>query len=284
MAAFEDCYWTSADGLRLHYRDYAGSGDRPPILCLHGLTRNGRDFADFADLYAGKWRVIVPDFRGRGDSDRDPQPVRYAPPTYAGDVLTLLALLGIERAAFVGTSLGGIVTMLVASVKPELVAAAALNDVGPEIDAAGLDRIATYVGKPSLFRSWDEAAEAIAQAQGAAHPGYATADWRKAARRLCRETSEGVTFDYDMRIADNFHATRSAPAVDAWPFFDALAGAPLLILRGETSDLLSAATAEAMAGRHPDAELVTVPGVGHAPDLSEPEAVAALNRLLERAA
>lgn len=162
MAAFEDRFWTSTDGLRLHCRDYAGSPEKPPILCLHGLTRNARDFAKFADRYAGEWRVIVPDFRGRGKSDYDPQPIRYAPPVYADDVLQLLAILGIDRVVFVGTSLGGIVTMLISSVNPGLVMAAVLNDVGPEIDAAGLDRIATYVGKPATFCTWNEAAQAIA--------------------------------------------------------------------------------------------------------------------------
>ena len=281
---WKDRYWTSGEGLRLHYRDYPGRADRPPILCLHGLTRNARDFEDFAAAHAGEWRVLAPDFRGRGLSDHDPQPQRYAPPIYAGDVLALLAGLGIDQAVFVGTSLGGIVTMLVGAAAPRLIAAAVLNDVGPEIDPAGLARIATYVGRPARFGSWQEAARALAAEHGPAHPNYGDGDWLKFARRVCRETEDGIAFDYDMAIAENFRAAQDAPAVDAWPLVRALAANPLLILRGETSDLLSPATAARMSALHPDAEVVTVPGVGHAPDLSEPEAAQAIERLLARVA
>ena len=281
---WKESYWTSGDGLRLHYRDYAGRADRPPILCLHGLTRNARDFEDFAAAHAGQWRLLVPDFRGRGLSDHDPQPQRYAPPTYAGDILALLAGLGIDRAVFVGTSLGGIVTMLVGGLAPKLISAAVLNDVGPEIDPTGLARIGAYVGQPARFDSWDEAAAELAHKHGPAHPRYGSSDWVRFARRVCRETEQGIVFDYDMAIAENFRAAQDAPAVDAWPLVEGLRHVPLLILRGETSDLLSPATGERMRDLHPDAELVTVPGVGHAPDLGEQEARDAIERLLARVA
>ncbi len=126
--------WTSRDGLRLFYRDYPGSAERPPLVCLSGLTRNSRDFADFAERYAGRFRVIVPDFRGRGLSDRDPQPERYNPKIYAADILALLDELEVDRAVFVGTSLGGIVAMLIAAIQPQRIAATILNDVGPDLD------------------------------------------------------------------------------------------------------------------------------------------------------
>ena len=282
MAAWRDRFWNSPDGLKLYYRDYDGPADRPPILCLHGLTRNGRDFADLADLHAGQWRVIVPDFRGRGMSGRDPDPANYAPRVYAGDILKLLDQLGIADAVFVGTSLGGIVTMLLAASDEERIAAAVLNDVGPVLEDGGLDRIATYVGKPALFADWEEAAAAIATSHRVAHPAYNKADWLRFAHRICRETKSGIEFDYDLAVADNFHRTRAAPAVDVWPFYRALAGRPLLIVRGGLSDLLSADVATQMRDAIPGAELVTVPDVGHPPELIEPEAADAIDRLLAR--
>ncbi len=282
MKPWSDRYWTSRDGLKLHYRDYEGPSGRPPLLCLHGLTRNGRDFASLAERFAGDWRVIAPDFRGRGDSQHDPEPANYAPPTYALDVLQLLDELAIDQAVFVGTSLGGLVTMAVAAFAPQRIAAAVLNDVGPELDPAGLERIRTYVGKPKLFGSWDEAADAFQTKFGEVHPRYGRAEWLRYAQRLCRETPAGVALDYDMAIAEPFGAVEAAPAPDAWPLLGALAGRPVLILRGETSDLLSPAVAKRMCEAIPGAELVTVSGVGHAPDFDEPETVAALERLLQR--
>ncbi|MEO5775091.1 MAG: alpha/beta hydrolase [Sphingomicrobium sp.] len=280
---WEDRYWTSRDGLRLHYRDYAGSGDRPPLICLHGLTRNARDFGDLAERFAGDWRLIVPDFRGRGLSDYDPLPVRYAPPTYAGDIMQMMDVLGVEQAVFVGTSLGGLVTMAIAAIAQQRIAAAVLNDVGPELEETGLQRIRSYVGKPALFHSWRAAARYIARGNAAMHPRYDESDWIKMAQRVCRSANGEILFDYDMAAADNVLAGAGAPPIDAWPYFRALAHAPLLIVRGELSDLLSEENARRMAAEHPDAELVTVQGVGHAPDLDEPEAVAGIERLLAKA-
>lgn len=282
MASWRDEYWTSRDGLKLHYRDYAGPANQPPILCLHGLTRNARDFENLAERYGGEWRVIAVDFRGRGGSEHDPMPARYLPPVYAADVLQLLDELRIPEAVFVGTSLGGLVTMVVAAIAPQRIAGAVLNDVGPELDRAGLDRIRAYVGQPLLFAGWDEAAEKLATKYGDVHPGYGPAEWLRYAKRVCRESPQGVEFDYDMAIAEPFKALDTEQVPDAWPLFGAVSGKPLLILRGEKSDLFSAATAERMREEVPGAELVTVPNVGHAPDFDEPEAVAGVDRLLQR--
>ena len=282
MTSWTDRYWTSSDGLKLHYRDYAGSGDRPPILCLHGLTRNSRDFESVAERYAGDWRVLAVDFRGRGLSEWDPQSSRYAPPTYTQDVLELFAAAGIGQAIFLGTSLGGLVTMGIAAIAPNLIAGAMLNDVGPELDLSGIDRIKTYVGKPVRFRDWQEAASALRAKHGDVHPSYGDAEWLRYARRVCREGDAGVEFDYDMAIADNFNSGDTGVVADAWPFFRALAGRPVLILRGEQSDLLTDDVLDRMAREIPDVEVLTVPGVGHAPDLDEQESVAALDRLLQR--
>lgn len=279
---WEDRYWTSRDGLRLHYRDYAGRTDRPPLLMLHGLTRNSRDFENIAARYAGDWRVIAVDFRGRGQSDRDPNSAQYMPAIYAGDVLQLLDELGIGEAVFLGTSLGGLVTMIVATVAPDRIAGALLNDVGPELDLSGIDRIKTYVGKPVVFSDWDDAAAKLQERAGDVYPRYGRAEWQRFARRTCRETDQGVEFDYDMAIADPFNAGNTGEVPDGWPYYRALGGRPVLVLRGETSDLLSDAAAERMGTEIPDVEMVIVPGVGHAPDLDETEAAQAIDRLLER--
>lgn len=280
--AWEDRFWTSKDGLKLHFRDYAGPSDRPPLLMLHGLTRNSRDFEDLAARYAGDWRVITVDFRGRGRSQHDPVSANYVPATYAMDVLHLLDEQGIEQAVFIGTSLGGLVTMAVAMVAAQRVAGVLLNDIGPELDFSGLDRIKSYVGRPVQFRDWNDAANKLRERAGDVHPSYGDAEWLRFARRVCRETDSGVEFDYDMRIAEPFGAGETGEVPDGWPFYRALAGRPVLVLRGAHSDLLSDAVFEKMGSEIPDVETVTVPGVGHAPDLAEPEAVAAIDRLLER--
>jgi pimeloyl-ACP methyl ester carboxylesterase len=275
-------HWTSYDGLRLFYRDYAGPSDRPPLLCLSGLTRNSRDFEGFAERYGGDFRVLAVDFRGRGMSDRDPQPARYLPTTYAADVLQLLDELAIDRAVFVGTSLGGIVTMLVAVIQPQRIAASILNDVGPEIDQRGLDRIRGYVGKPVRFKDWDEAADYIAGVNRGLPASYRHDDWLRAARRLCKQNGDGIIFDYDPAIAEPFNQANDGSTFDMWPLYRQLGQHPLLIVHGAKSDLLSSAGAKAMLEAAPGAQLVTIPGVGHAPELTEPEAVAAIDSFLAK--
>ena len=279
---YRDEYLTVADGLRLHYRDYRGPMDKPPILCLHGLTRNARDFAGFAERYSPGRRVLALDFRGRGLSEYDPVPARYTPLNYAADVVQLLDALNIPEAIFVGTSLGGLVTMAIAATAPQRIAAAILNDVGPDVDPGGIDRILTYVGKDLRFQSWDAAAEAIAANQAASFERYTHDDWVKMAKRNCREEGGEIRFDYDMAIADPFRTKGPIPHVDLWPFFAALAQKPLLVIRGEKSDLLTAATAAKMEQVAPGMTLAIVPGVGHAPDLNEPEAVGAIDEFLAK--
>ncbi len=276
---FADGYYYVRDGLKLHYRDYRGSAERPPLLCLPGLTRNARDFADFGERYSPRFRVLALEFRGRGESGYDPLPARYNPLTYAGDVIELLDQLGLAHAIFVGTSLGGLVTMTMAAIAPQRITGAIVNDVGPELSREGLERIKSYVGKDTRFESWEAAARAIA----ANHPnfdGYTHADWVRMARRTAREEDGEIRFDYDMAIAELFNTAGPTPKVDMWPLFAALAQKPLLVIRGENSDLLSAAAADKMASLAPDAKFAVIPGVGHAPTLDEPEAVAAIDAFL----
>jgi pimeloyl-ACP methyl ester carboxylesterase len=278
---YRDGEFRVSDGLRLHFRDYPGNDAKPPLLCLPGLTRNARDFGHFGERYSPGFRVLVLEFRGRGLSEYDPMPARYNPLTYASDTLQLLDHLNVAQAIFVGTSLGGLVTMTVAAMAPQRIAAAILNDVGPELSQEGLDRIKSYVGKNTRFETWDQAAEAIAARNSSAFETYTHDDWVAMARRNCREDDGAIVFDYDMAIAHPFHTPEGAtPSVDMWPLFAALAQKPLLVVRGGKSDLLSEDTARRMQQAAPHAKFALVPGVGHAPELNEPAAAAAINEFL----
>ena len=279
---YADRYFVVRDGLKLHFADYPGASERPPLLCLPGLTRNARDFADFAERYSPRFRVIALDFRGRAGSDYDPISERYNPLTYAGDVVELLDHLGVAQAVFVGTSLGGLVTMVIAASAPQRIAAAVINDVGPDVDPAGIERILSYVGKDDRFRSWDEAADTIAANNGSNFERFTHADWVAMAKRNCREENGEIRFDYDPAIAEPFRTAGPAPQVDLWPLFTALGRKPLLVIRGERSDLLTAQTTEKMRTVAPGMKLALVPGVGHAPELNEPEAIAAIDKFLLR--
>jgi pimeloyl-ACP methyl ester carboxylesterase len=281
MSTATDGFFSVKDGLRLHYRDYPGDDGKPPLLCLPGLTRNVRDFADFAERYSPRFRVIAFEFRGRGSSECDPVTARYMPPTYIGDTVELLDHLAIDQAIFVGTSLGGLVTMGMAVVAPQRIAAAIINDVGPELSSAGLDRIRTYVGRSMRFDSWDEAARQLAASNPGLSEHYTHADWVRMAKRTCREKDGAIGFDYDMAIGDPFKSDSPTPQIDMWPLFHALAAKPLLVIRGERSDLLSADAAERMQREAPAMQLAVVQGVGHAPDLDEPDAVAAIDSFLD---
>ncbi|MCB2074048.1 MAG: alpha/beta hydrolase [Novosphingobium sp.] len=283
MSDFEDRYWSSRDGLTLHYRYYAGREDRPPLLCLPGLTRNARDFENLAERYCGEWRVLCPEMRGRGDSDYAKDSTTYNPLQYVDDITALLEQAGIERFVAIGTSLGGLMTMVMAMTMQERIAAAVLNDIGPVIEPAGLERIQGYVGQGRNFPTWMHAARAIEEGQSVAYPDYEIADWLAMAKRLMTLSSNGrIVFDYDMKIAEPFAANDASGDVDLWPGIAGLRGRPVLLVRGELSDILGEKTLATMTERLPEAEAVTVPRVGHAPTLDEPESVAAIGRLLAR--
>lgn len=282
---YVDGYWWSNDGLRLHYRDYAGRDDRPPVVCFPGLTRNVRDYEALAQRLAGEWRVILVEFRGRGESAFAKDPMTYVPLTYLQDVEALIAELKIDKMVAVGTSLGGIVTMLLAATDRDRLAGTVLNDVGPEIEASGLARIRTYVGKAVQHPTWMHAARALAESQGDIYPGYDIEAWLAMAKRLFRLNSSGrIVLDYDMKIAEPFRVPGNEAGPDMWPTLEGLKGKPLLVVRGERSDILKAAVAEKMIERVPGAELVTIPATGHAPTLEEPEAAKAIDKLLAKVA
>jgi len=279
-ASYTDEYWTSPDGLKLYYRDYAGPNDKSPVLCLHGLTRNSRDFVPLAETLAGDWRVIVPEMRGRGNSEYAKDTSTYTPPTYIKDVEALLSELGIEKFVAIGTSMGGLMTMLMAAKYASRIVAAVLNDIGPEIDPTGLAHIAGYVGQGRSFDTWMHAANSLRETHGASFPDYSIDTWLEMAKRTMVLGQNGrLVLDYDMGIADPFKSANDAPQPDLWPAFKALSDTPTLLVRGELSNLLTEQTQSRMARVHGNLRTVIVPRVGHAPMLDEPESLAAIQAL-----
>ena len=285
MSAYSERRWTSKDGLSLFARDYpaAGEEERLPVICLHGLTRNSKDFEEVAPAIAG-WgrRVIVPDVRGRGQSDRDPNPNNYKPPIYARDVVEMMAALDLNSAVFLGTSMGGIITMTLMALRPKAIAAAILNDVGPEVAPEGIARILSYAGKPVEIRSWRDAADYVRKTNGVAFPDYGVGEWQKFARRTFRDVDGVPALDYDPAIT--MPLGKPPSRISLWligMMFRRLARKrPTLLIRGGTSDVISADIAARMQRKAPGMQRVDVHGVGHAPMLTEPVAVDAIDRFL----
>lgn len=289
IGGYEERIIATVDGLALYARDYPplASETGLPVICLHGLTRNSRDFEVIAPRIAALGRrVIVPDMRGRGKSANDPDPAHYVPVVYAQDVLKLMGELGIERAVFVGTSMGGLITMVIAATTQGRIAASVLNDVGPHLNGAGLSRIANYVGHVQPLDSWTDAAAAARSTNGVAFPDRLDDDafWLAFARRTFRARDDGrVEFDYDPHIALAFaDFDADAPPADLMPYFEALARAPVLSVRGSISDLLTEEGVERMRSVNGGVEAVTLENIGHAPMLDEPEAWDAILDFLAR--
>ncbi|MBB3955060.1 alpha/beta fold hydrolase [Novosphingobium sediminicola] len=283
MSGHEPRHWRSAEGLNLFARDYAGAGGeaRLPVVCLHGLTRNSRDFENVSPWIAARQRrVLALDMRGRGHSERDPAE-NYDIATYVADITALLTQLGIGRAIFVGTSMGGLITVELGTLYPELVAGAVINDIGPQLSMVGLGRIAGYVGQGKPLPDWQAAADACAAMNADVFAHYGPADWMAMARRLFREEGGQVIADYDPGIARALARIVADP--DPWGKWHRFADArPVLVLRGTVTDLLDADVAEAMVAGKPRAVLAPVAGVGHAPMMDEPDARAAMGRFFDR--
>ncbi|EJL20738.1 alpha/beta fold hydrolase [Novosphingobium sp. AP12] len=277
--------YRSADGrLELAARDYpAARADAPVLLMMHGLTRNSADFEPLAARLAGRYRMIVPDQRGRGLSQWDADPAQYRPDVYAQDMLALVDDLGITRAALVGTSMGGLMALAMNALRPGLAQAAIFNDIGPVLEPSGLARIQGYVGPAGAMADWTAAAARTRAINAPAFPDYGGAQWDAFARRIARANADGtVSFSYDPAIAQGLAGDDpEAVPPDLWPLWDLFDAVPVLVVRGALSDLLSAATVAEMARRHagPYAS-VEVPRVGHAPMLDEPAALAAIEAFL----
>jgi pimeloyl-ACP methyl ester carboxylesterase len=284
-SAWNDRYFRSADALRLHYRDYpaaAGAAARLPVLCLPGLTRNSRDFEALALHVQRTRRVLSPDLRGRGRSQRDPNWQNYQPAVYLSDLAALLADAGVGRVVIIGTSLGGLLAMLIGAARPATVAGIVLNDIGPEIDPRGGGRIASYVGRNPPVRNWDEAAAQARATYGVALPDLPESAWPMLARRAFVEVDGVPQLDMDPMIGEAVRNAAAGPRLDLWSVYAGLAGIPMLAFRGVLSDVLSAETFARMVREHPQLVAVEVPGRGHPPLLDEPECIAAIDGFLSR--
>ena len=307
---FREQRWTSADGLELYCRIYdvgvvptgipAGgapgadilSGRSAPesprprpltVLCLPGLTRNSRDFEALAPHLATRYRVLCPDLRGRGLSARDPKWQNYHPGIYLADLQRLMQALDLARVAIIGTSLGGLLAMMMGATAPERVAGIVLNDIGPQIDPKGIERIRSYTGMLPPVGTWEEAVKQLRVVYGSAWPGLSDDMWSALVRRSYRADAAGVpVLDCDPHIGDALRAAPPAAPEGFWPVFARLGTIPMLVIHGALSDILSVGTLERMRREKPDLERLTVGNRGHVPLLDEPEALAAIDRFMVR--
>lgn len=279
---YKEHRYRSADGrLDLYARDYPADG--PALLLMHGLTRNSADFEPLVSHLSGQYRMIVPDQRGRGKSDYDPDSTLYRPDIYAADMWALLDSLDIDSASLIGTSMGGLMAMIMGAVHPARIRSIVLNDVGPEIMEEGLDRIRGYVGATGPASNWAEAAQRCKAINGDMMDGLGDADWLAFARRTYRQSEDGaIHLAYDPAISEGLSEDQSANVPpDLWPLWDMIAALPLLVIRGEKSDLLAPQTVATMEDHHSGPFVqVSIPGRGHAPLLDEPEALAAIQPFL----
>jgi pimeloyl-ACP methyl ester carboxylesterase len=281
--SYEDIWYESRDGLKLYARDYAGPEDSAllPVLCMHGLTRSSKDFAWLAAHLARTRRVISVDQRGRGLSAYDPVAANYTPATYVQDMFKLLDELHLDRVILIGTSMGGLMSMLMANMQPGRFPAIVLNDIGPELDPAGLDRIKGYVGSGHQIRTWDDAIVQTRAINEVAFPKYTDAEWERFTRGLYREIDGVPQLAYDPAIAEAMlDDDANAVPPDLWPLFENMAGIPMLVIRGALSDLLAPDCVARMQALSPSLQVAEIPDRGHAPMLDEPGSVAAIEAFL----
>jgi len=269
----------SAKGLhRMAYLEWGDPRNRDVLICVHGLTRSARDFDNLARELCGHYRVVCPDVAGRGESDRLADPMLYVVPQYAADMVTLIARLDVEAVDWVGTSLGGLIGMSLAGLAGTPVRRMVLNDCGPVIAHAALERIAAYVGMTPLFPALADA-EKYVRTISAPFGEHTDAEWRFMTENWLRKVEGGWQAHYDPRIAEAFRATMPPGDLEFWPVYDAIR-CPTLLLRGAQSDLLSKDTAQAMTRRGPKARLVEFPGIGHAPTLMHADQIAVVRDFL----
>jgi pimeloyl-ACP methyl ester carboxylesterase len=263
---------------RLHYWEWPGPESAPTLLCVHGLTRNGRDFDELARALSARYRVVCPDMPGRGRSEWLSEAADYGYPVYLTDIAALIARLDVETVDWVGTSMGGLIGMLMASQKGAPIRRLVINDIGPLIANEGLARIGSYVGQDPEFRDIAEL-EAVLRGVAQTFGPLSDAEWRHLATHSAREKANGqLGFAYDPRIGDPFRASPPND-IDLWASYDVVA-CPTLVLRGAESDLLRRADAEAMTRRGPKAKLVEFAGIGHAPALMAEDQIAAIRDFL----
>lgn len=285
MTNYDDIYYESSDGLQLYARDYPCTNSElaapETILCMHGLTRNSADFANLATHLCVRYRVICVDQRGRGKSDYDRTVGNYTPLIYVQDMFSLLDKLELDKIILIGTSMGGLMSFLMTAMQGPRIRAMVINDIGPEVDPAGLDRIKSYVGKGEAVTSWADAINQSRILNGAAFPDFSEQQWLEFTRALYKDEHGVPVLAYDPAIATPMADEESgAVPPDLWPVFEASAGTPTLVIRGELSDILSRACVASMQTRREDLQFVEVPGRGHAPTLDEPECRSAIDQFL----
>lgn len=275
-SSFRDVFCQSADGLKLHAKVIGPDGGGAlPVLCLPGLTRTADDFDDIARALAtasgAPRKVVAVDYRGRGLSDYDPDPAKYAVPIELGDVLAITASLGITRAILLGTSRGGLISMAMAAAQPQLLAGVILNDIGPALEIGGLMKIKGYIADPPPRQTWDEAQRGLKELFGNVFPSLSEAEWSAWTHRAFREKAGGgLERTYDLKLAHTLDGLDPAnPLPQVWELFDKLANVPLMLIHGGLSDLLSPQGVRDMVTRRPDIDLVEVPDQGHAPLLAD---------------
>lgn len=280
---YQDHFYRSGDDrLTLYARIYEGDG--PPLLLMHGLTRNSADFEGLAAQLAGKYRLIIADQRGRGRSDYDPEPENYTPATYVDDMMALIDGLELDNPGLIGTSMGGLMAMMMAASEPTRFSSLVLNDIGPVVEQKGLDRIQSYVGALEPFDSWQQAADHCRKVHGDVMVGYDDQDWLGFARRTCQELSDGrIKFAYDPAISEGLSGSeQTVVPPDLWPVWDQLTTIPTLVIHGALSDIISPATIAEMRHRHSGAiSAVEIADRGHAPMLDEPVALSAIDKFLQ---
>lgn len=281
---FQNRFISADDGLKLYLRDYGTPKDRPPIVCLPGLTRNSADFHELAlALRDAGHRVLCLDLRGRGLSGRDPDPDRYTVNVELADVLHVLETLGIAQAVIVGTSRGGLIGLALAAARPGMLRGIVLNDIGPVIETRGLMRLRGYVGKLRPPRDEADAATMLKELLGEQFPDLTDAQWCKQARTTFIDRGGALAANYDPALANALQAIEpQMPSPTLWPLFDALEGIPVLVIRGGLSDLLSDETLGQMQARRPDLEHFSVPRQGHAPHLDEPVPIARIAAFVDK--
>ncbi len=270
-------HYSAPDGLNLYYTD---EGAGLPVLCLSGLTRNTADF-DYVTPHLSDCRLIKTDYRGRGQSEWAKDYMTYAIPVEVGDVLALMDHLNLEKAAILGTSRGGLVAMGMGLAAPDRILGVAFNDIGPVIEPVGLEVIKNYIGRNPVWKTHAEAAREMPKVM----TGFANVPesrWMEEVTKLYNETPQGLEITYDPKLRDAVLDAGAQPSPDLWPFFEALIGKPMAVIRGANSDLLSADTVAEMARRAPDLIVADVPDRAHIPYLDEPASVAALRTWVEQ--
>jgi pimeloyl-ACP methyl ester carboxylesterase len=276
-------HYSASDGLALAYRDYGDVlCDKVPVVCLAGLTRNSIDFNDLAlHLNAAGHRVIAPDYRGRGRSSHDPDWRNYNPFTHLGDVDALLTILNLHKVVMIGTSFGGLLSMVLSVTRPTILAGVILNDVGPEIDPNGLARIAGYVGAKIEFSDWNEVARRMMHSYSPAYPDFTDEDWMRVARTSYQINRDGMIVpDYDLALGKALAEAGEGP--DMWPYFAALHSIPTLGIRGALSDILSTDTFQRMQEKNKSMFTLVVPNRGHTPELNEPVCLEAIDEFIAK--